>query len=173
MSLHWSKAWKCDLCGHMWLAVSSQPPEQCPKCRKRHWHNGDDHTVPEPSGWREQPTGLSQSSSAGVAGCPKQSQRQRVVRRSRIRGGNPVRNVVGVRHFHLFAMAARISASLSRIECLPMGFGRTVFGKDFLWEPARDSLAWSARLVCQDAHGECSRRDHQHEGGGSNAFDIA
>jgi hypothetical protein len=29
------------------------------------------------------------------------------------------------------------------------------------------------RLVGQDAHGECSRYHHQHEGGRSKAFDIA
>jgi hypothetical protein len=29
------------------------------------------------------------------------------------------------------------------------------------------------QLVCQDAQGKCCRRDHQHECGGSNAFDIA
>jgi hypothetical protein len=38
--------------------------------------------------------------------------------------------------------------------------------------PPADGLAWSARLVCQDARDECSRRDPQHEGGRSNAFDV-
>jgi hypothetical protein len=34
-------------------------------------------------------------------------------------------------------------------------------------------LSQNARLVCQDPHDERSRRDHQHEGGRSNAFEIA
>jgi hypothetical protein len=67
MGLHWAKAWKCDLCGHTWLAVSSEPPQQCPKCRKRHWHDGEDHTTLQPRGGCENAAALEQSCTAGAA----------------------------------------------------------------------------------------------------------
>jgi len=33
-------AWRCDLCGHVWLARGPRPPELCAKCRRRRWHTG-------------------------------------------------------------------------------------------------------------------------------------
>ena len=38
---------------------------------------------------------------------------------------------------------------------------------------ADNCLSQNARLVCQDPHDERSRGDHQHEGGRSDAFEIA
>jgi len=41
MSLQSRECWVCDFCDHVWFAVNtSQPPQQCPKCRKRHWNTG-------------------------------------------------------------------------------------------------------------------------------------
>ncbi len=33
-------AWRCDLCGHVWLARGPDPPALCAKCRKRRWFTG-------------------------------------------------------------------------------------------------------------------------------------
>ena len=33
-------AWRCDLCGHVWLARDPEPPDLCAKCRKRRWFTG-------------------------------------------------------------------------------------------------------------------------------------
>lgn len=32
--------WQCEYpdCGHVWIASSEVPPEQCARCRKRKWH---------------------------------------------------------------------------------------------------------------------------------------
>jgi hypothetical protein len=30
--------WVCELCGHRWIAVGIDPPVQCSKCKRRHWH---------------------------------------------------------------------------------------------------------------------------------------
>jgi hypothetical protein len=32
-------AWKCEICGHKWLAFDSVPPEKCAKCKSRKWNN--------------------------------------------------------------------------------------------------------------------------------------
>jgi hypothetical protein len=73
MSLDWAKAWRCDLCGHKWLAVTSEPPQQCPKCRKRHWHDGRDHTISQPPSGRETASATLHGFSARVAGPQKAS----------------------------------------------------------------------------------------------------
>lgn len=31
-------AWRCDLCGHVWLARGPEPPELCARCRRRRWN---------------------------------------------------------------------------------------------------------------------------------------
>jgi hypothetical protein len=31
-------AWRCDLCGHVWLARGPRPPALCARCRKRRWN---------------------------------------------------------------------------------------------------------------------------------------
>jgi hypothetical protein len=38
MSVMMIVAWRCDLCGHVWLARGPRPPELCARCRKRRWH---------------------------------------------------------------------------------------------------------------------------------------
>ena len=40
MSIMVMVAWRCDLCGHVWLAQGPRPPELCAKCRRRRWHTG-------------------------------------------------------------------------------------------------------------------------------------
>jgi len=37
MSIMVMVAWRCDLCGHVWLARGPRPPELCAKCRGRRW----------------------------------------------------------------------------------------------------------------------------------------
>ena len=32
------EAWKCDLCGHIWLVQDGVIPKQCAKCRTRIWN---------------------------------------------------------------------------------------------------------------------------------------
>ncbi len=33
-------AWRCDLCGYVWLARGPRPPALCARCRKRRWNTG-------------------------------------------------------------------------------------------------------------------------------------
>ena len=41
MSKTWCECWKCDLCGHTWIAVYGKAaPRQCAKCRKLNWDSG-------------------------------------------------------------------------------------------------------------------------------------
>ena len=40
MSIMIMAAWRCDLCGHVWLARGPRPPELCAKCRRRRWNTG-------------------------------------------------------------------------------------------------------------------------------------
>lgn len=40
MSIMVMVAWRCDLCGHVWLARGPDPPALCAKCRKRRWFTG-------------------------------------------------------------------------------------------------------------------------------------
>ena len=45
------EAWKCEYadCGHVWLCGDkTEAPEQCGKCRRRHWHGREVVTAPEP-----------------------------------------------------------------------------------------------------------------------------
>ena len=32
------EAWKCDLCGHIWIKQAGVIPKQCAKCRTRIWN---------------------------------------------------------------------------------------------------------------------------------------
>jgi len=36
------EAWKCDLCGHVWLKQAGVTPKQCAKCRTRIWNSDSD-----------------------------------------------------------------------------------------------------------------------------------
>lgn len=47
MSRAQSEVWRCDLCGHKWIAQSDNPPEKCAKCRKRRWHKVGDKVKKE------------------------------------------------------------------------------------------------------------------------------
>ena len=40
MSIMVMVAWRCDLCGHVWLARGPHPPALCARCRKRRWFTG-------------------------------------------------------------------------------------------------------------------------------------
>jgi hypothetical protein len=40
MSIMMMAAWRCDLCGHVWLARGPRPPALCARCRKRRWNTG-------------------------------------------------------------------------------------------------------------------------------------
>jgi len=73
MSLHLKRTWKCDLCQHYWLAKTVDPPDQCPHCHKRNWHNGKDYTadaVPTPRESLPNPT----PSTSSIAIDPSDSQ---------------------------------------------------------------------------------------------------
>jgi hypothetical protein len=41
MSIMVMVAWRCDLCGHIWLARGPDPPALCAKCHKRRWFTGE------------------------------------------------------------------------------------------------------------------------------------
>lgn len=41
-------AWKCDLCGHVWL-VGEMCPKQCAKCRSRIWNCDGSKVVESPA----------------------------------------------------------------------------------------------------------------------------
>jgi hypothetical protein len=41
-------AWKCDLCGHVWL-VGEMYPKQCAKCRSRIWNCDGEKVVESPA----------------------------------------------------------------------------------------------------------------------------
>ena len=41
------EAWKCDLCGHVWLAGNTHP-KQCAKCRTRVWNCDSEAGKTEP-----------------------------------------------------------------------------------------------------------------------------
>ena len=41
-------AWKCDLCGHVWL-VGKMYPKQCAKCRSRIWNCDTSKVVESPA----------------------------------------------------------------------------------------------------------------------------
>ena len=40
MSVLSKPCWVCEVCTHFWYAVRPKtPPQQCPKCRSRHWND--------------------------------------------------------------------------------------------------------------------------------------
>ena len=41
------EAWKCDLCGHVWIKQPGEKPKQCAKCRTRIWDCDGETARPE------------------------------------------------------------------------------------------------------------------------------
>ena len=41
--------WRCEICGHEWLAINSVPPQKCAKCKSRRWHTQEIAKPPVPA----------------------------------------------------------------------------------------------------------------------------